>query len=205
MRAWIIVAALAFCGPASGQETDRQGPADARAFASWLAADAVRPAQLEAFDAFLAGEGVAGVVPTWQLLRTATSWRQCGAPFAVPPRGDWPNIVPALRFVRDRIEPVIGDVEPVAVYRDEAMNRCAGGARGSAHRSFHALDLVPVRPIALPEMTAALCPIHAAHGPRARIGLGFYAGRRFHVDALRYRTWGVDHRAASSPCSRTPD
>ena len=44
--------------------------------------------------------GVGGVVPTWQLLRTATDWQKCGAqPFEVPPTSAWPNIVAALRYV----------------------------------------------------------------------------------------------------------
>jgi uncharacterized protein YggT (Ycf19 family) len=186
--------------PTLAQEQEAQGPATLAAYQHWLAADPARPLAVAALEAFLTQQGVAHVVPTWQLIRTATSWRACGDPFAVPERALWPNMVPALRFVRERIVPAIGPVEPVAVYRDAAMNACAGGARASAHRSFHALDLIPARPLSLADLTAALCPIHAAHGPRARIGLGFYAGRRFHVDARGFRSWGPDQRGRSSPC-----
>lgn len=195
-----LVAALALIG-AVGVAYAEDAPPDQSAYTAWLAADPTRPGEVAAFEAFLAEESVSGVIPTWQLLRTATSWRRCGAPFETPPRRLWPNIVPALRFVRDRVIPVIGPVEAVAVYRNEAMNACARGARASAHRSFTAVDLIPVRRLALADLTAALCPIHAAHGPRARVGLGFYLGRRFHIDANGYRTWGPDHRAASSPCA----
>lgn len=199
VRAFVAVAALCV-GAATAQETERQGPAPLSAFTTWLAAQPARAAEFAAFERFLATEGVKDVVAPWQLIRTATSWRQCGDPFAIPERRLWPNIVPALVFIRDRIAPVIGPVEPVAVFRDEAMNRCAGGAPGSVHRRFAALDLVPVRPLALADLTAALCPIHAAHGPWARIGLGFYTGRRFHIDAGGFRTWGPDSRRVSSPC-----
>lgn len=206
LPAFVIAAALSLTAglamPAMAQDREPQAPAGYGQYQAWLAADPVRPGQVEALEAFLTAEGVAGIVPTWQLIRTATSWRACGAPFAVPERASWANMAPALRFVRDRVIPAIGPVEPVAVYRDAAMNACAGGARGSAHRSFHALDLIPTRRLSLDQLTAALCPIHAAHGPRARIGLGFYAGVRFHVDARGFRSWGVDQRGASSPCRR---
>jgi hypothetical protein len=182
------------------QEANVQGPADWQTYMSWLKEDLRRPAAVATLEAYLAAAGVKDVVPTWQLIRTATSWRQCGEPFAIPERRLWPSIVPTLVFVRDRIVPAIGPVQPVAVFRDDAINRCAGGARGSVHRRFGAVDLVPVRPLSIDNLTSALCPIHAAHGERARIGLGFYRGRRFHVDTGGFRTWGPDTRRASSPC-----
>ena len=75
--------------------------------------------------------GVGGVAPTWQLLRTATDWHKCGAqPFEVPPTAAWPNIVAALRYVGTYVEPRIGPVEVVSVYRNAGLNACAGGARG---------------------------------------------------------------------------
>jgi hypothetical protein len=32
------------------------------------------------------------------------------------------------------------------------------------------------------------------------IGLGFYAGNRFHVDSKGFRRWGADGKGATSPC-----
>ena len=63
--------------------------------------------------------GVGGVAPTWQLLRTASQWKRCGAePFEIPPTEGWANIVAALRYVGAFVLPKIGVVEPVSVYRN---------------------------------------------------------------------------------------
>ncbi|MGE3867179.1 MAG: D-Ala-D-Ala carboxypeptidase family metallohydrolase, partial [Hyphomonadaceae bacterium] len=85
-------------------------------------------------------------------------------------------------------------------YRDDALNACAGGARRSAHRAFYAADLIPVQTIEKATLARALCAAHARLGAAGGIGLGFYSGMRFHVDAKGLRTWGVDGRSASSPC-----
>ena len=43
------------------------------------------------FEAWQQAAGVAGVLPTWQVIRTASMWRECGgAPFEVPPASFWP-------------------------------------------------------------------------------------------------------------------
>lgn len=175
-------------------------PATARDFQTWIAQTPSRQAEVAALDAYLAAQGVQGVVPTWQLLRTDTSWQRCGDPFSLPAQALWPNIVPALRFIRDRIKPALGDLEAVSVYREPTRNQCAGGARASAHTSFHAVDLIPQRAMSAEDIAAVLCPIHKAHGGRARIGLGIYSASRFHIDARGFRKWGPDHKRGSSPC-----
>src|SRR4051812_23235869 len=59
---------------------------DEPGYRSWYLAAPWRGAQVKSFNDYLASAQVAGVVPTWQLLRTATSWRDCGGqPFEVPP------------------------------------------------------------------------------------------------------------------------
>ena len=42
---------------------------------------------------------------------------------------------------------------------------------------------------------------HARHGAAYDAGLGFYSGKRFHVDSNGFRKWGADGRGASSPCA----
>src|SRR6476469_3129219 len=60
---------------------------DEPGYRSWYLAAPWRAAQVKAFNDYLAGAQVSGIVPTWQLLRTATSWKDCGGqPFEVPPR-----------------------------------------------------------------------------------------------------------------------
>lgn len=126
------------------------------------------------------------------------------SPYVIPPETEWRNIVGALSFIRDHVKPAIGDVRVVSAFRDEAFNACVGGAAESAHRSFYALDLVPLdNDVTRDVLIESLCTVHAAHGYRARIGLGIYGGVRFHVDARSYRGWGADHRSASFPCERS--
>ena len=174
--------------PASEYITPGQ---DEPGYQAWYKSAAWRGVYVRAFNDYLIGYGVGGVVPTWQLLRTATDWRRCGAdPFEVPPSTDWGNIVATLRYVREAIVPVIGPVEPVSVYRNPLLNACAGGAQASTHREMGAVDVVPLRAIRREELMVQLCALHAAH-PDSNTGLGFYKGLRFHIDARKYREWGT--------------
>lgn len=177
-----------------------QGAAEFRA---WLAAAPTHRAGLAAFEARLAAEGVDHVVPLWQLVRTSSSWRQCGAaPFEVAPSATWDNIVGTLKFVRDKVVPAVGPVEALSAYRNERLNACSDGAPASAHRMFFALDLTPVRAeVGRAGMIRTICAAHAQSGRAYETGLGFYSGRRFHVDSNGYRKWGADGRGASSPCA----
>ena len=164
---------------------------DEPGYRSWYAAASWRPAYVRAFHDYLVANDVSGVAPTWQLLRTATFWRRCGAqPFEVPPATDWVNIVATLRFIGSNIVPVLGPVEPVSVYRNPALNDCAGGALNSTHREMGAVDIVPLRPIRREDLMVQLCAIHAARR-ESSVGLGFYKGLRFHIDARKYREWGT--------------
>jgi hypothetical protein len=177
-------------------------PAGPREFARWLAADAARGPAFERFEAMLAREGVADVVPALELWLSDRMARECVIePFVMPPEELWSRIVPALRYIRDHVEPVIGDVTVASGYRDRVFNECVGGASQSAHRRFHALDLFPVdRTITRERLIEVLCPIHAREGARLNIGMGIYRARRFHIDATRYRGWGEDFRRATFPC-----
>jgi hypothetical protein len=156
----------------------------------WYASGQYRPFYVQAFNQYLTTYGVGGIAPTWQLLRTASDWQKCGAdPFEIPPTSEWPNIVNTLRYIRDRIVPVMGPVEPVSVYRNPRLNACAGGAVTSTHREMGAVDLVPLRPITREALMSGLCAIHRA--VPSNVGLGFYKGLRFHVDSRKYRDWGM--------------
>ena len=65
-----------------------------RAIAAGTSPRRANAAYVKAFNDYLVTYGVGGVVPTWQLLRTASQWQRCGAaPFEVPPTSEWPNIV----------------------------------------------------------------------------------------------------------------
>ncbi len=171
-------------------------------FQRWLEADATRRESFRRFEVLLAREGVSGVVPAYELWLTDQLRRECVAsPFMPPPEEAWAHIIPALRFIRDDVKPAVGDVRVVSSYRDEAFNACVQGAQQSAHRNFYALDLVPVdRTVSRQRLIETLCPIHARDGAGAQIGLGIYAGQRFHIDARGFRGWGADYHRATFPC-----
>ena len=171
---------------------------DEPGYRSWYLAAPGRAAQVKSFNDYLLGAQVGGVVPTWQLLRTATSWQACGAqPFEVPPTEDWPHIINTLRYIRDYVVPVLGPVEPVSAYRNPSLNVCAGGAPESAHKLYSAIDMVPLRPITREAMMRSLCGDHSLHGDAYNAGLGFYAFMRFHVDSTKFRRWNMDPAVAA--------
>jgi hypothetical protein len=170
-------------------------------FNGWLAEDAHRARQYQAFDAFLQANGVHGVVPTYQLLRTSSASVACNmAQFAIPPRQFWPHVVSTLAFARDHVVPATGGLEVVSGYRPPDLNACSGGADGSAHGGFFALDFVPVKDKDFGRVVRTVCKAHARFGPAQNIGLGFYSGQRFHLDSRSFRKWGPDGTRFSSPC-----
>jgi hypothetical protein len=169
---------------------------------AWLARSPAHREQVREFRDYLDVQGLAEVIPVWQLIRTSSSWRQCGADrFEVAPRDKWSNITNTLKFVRDEVTPAVGEVEALSVYRNEGLNRCSNGAPASAHRLFFALDLTPVAAnVSRAGMISRVCSAHRRSGSAYQAGLGFYSGMRFHVDSHGYRKWGANGRGATSPC-----
>lgn len=173
---------------------------DEPGYRGWYGASARHALGVKTFNSYLDQWGVSGVLPTWQLLRTATSWQRCGgAPFEVPPSSQWPHIVQTLRYIKDYVVPTIGPVEAVSGYRNPALNVCAGGAPESAHKHYSAIDMVPLRQTTREELMRKLCAVHARRGTDYSVGLGFYAFLRFHVDTTKYRRWGADPAVATCP------
>ena len=171
-------------------------------FRSWIATPGANRDNVTAFGNFLAAQGVGSVVPLWELTRTSSSWSDCGAePFEAPPRDKWDHIVTTLKFVHDDVIPAVGQVEVVSGYRNAKLNACSDGAPKSAHREFFALDLTPVNAaVDRSAMIRSVCAAHARDGASYNAGLGFYTGRRFHVDSNGFRKWGANGKGATSPC-----
>ncbi|HYX47910.1 MAG TPA: hypothetical protein VE820_13960 [Sphingomicrobium sp.] len=170
---------------------------DEPGYRSWYLAAPWRARQVKAFNDYLTANQVGGILPTWTLLRTATSWQECGQqPFEVPPSDEWPHMVETLRYVRDYVIPTVGPVEAVSVYRNPQLNKCAGGAPESAHKLDSAIDMVPLRPIDRVTLMRTLCGVHTEHGAPYNAGLGFYAYLRFHVDSTKFRRWNMDPAVA---------
>jgi hypothetical protein len=189
--------------PAPGAPWDPAAPyitagQDEPGYRSWYLAAPWRAGQVKSFNDYLSTWQVSGIVPTWQLLRTATAWKDCGGqPFEVPPTQEWPHIVQTLRYIHDYVIPEVGPVEPVSGYRNPALNQCAGGAPESAHKHYSAIDLVPLKPITREAMMRTLCVGHTEHGAPYNAGLGFYAYLRFHVDSTKFRRWNMDPAVAA--------
>jgi peptidase M15-like protein len=208
MQQLIRLAALAlaalFATLATPSVAQEQAEGQSRAdYLAWLSRDPGARAEVLSFKSYLDAAGVDDVVPTWQLIRTASKWRDCGGPrFEVAPASEWTHIAATLGFVKAEVEPAIGKVEAVSGFRNEELNQCAGGAPASAHRHFYALDLVPLDgQLSRATLIRDVCRLHQADGRRFAIGLGFYTGNRFHLDSKGFRRWGADGSGATSPCA----
>jgi hypothetical protein len=211
MRPGLAVAvslALLAHAAAAGSE-DISGDSDD--YQAWLSAAPGRADEVSDLNAFLRSKGVGGIVPIKTLLRGDKDRQdRCpGAGFVLPPRRLWPNIVPALRLVRDRVIPAVGPVRVVSVYRSPDLNACARGAPASRHLSFAALDMIAPRQPDGRTVFAKLCRAWKVAGPKSGWGLGAYfdparptANRqaRFHVDGTAWRSWGFSKKATSSGC-----
>ena len=200
LLATILLAALA--APAAAQELPNAGQSEA-AYHAFLAAKPHVAAEVRAFEDWLRRKRVDGILPTWQLLRTATMWSECnGPPFQVPPRKYWHNVAATLRFVRTHVVAAVGPVQAVSGYRNPGLNRCARGSANSAHRDYSALDLVPLKPLDRRQIFDAMCRVHRRKGQASGVGLGFYAFTRFHVDTRSFRRWGsAGPMGNESPCA----
>lgn len=196
-----LAVALLAAGPARAQELpEGQSEADYRA---WLAANPHLVGQIMSFEAWQDAADVRGALPTWQILRTASMWRECGgAPFEIPPFQLWPGLTRTLRFIRDHVRPALGDVEAVSGYRNPTLNQCARGSDRSAHRDYFALDMIPHPALERRELFRRLCAMHARYGRASAVGLGFYTFQRFHIDTRSFRRWGsAGPNGNESPCA----
>jgi hypothetical protein len=178
---------LAACASASAED-------DMDGFKRWAAT-----APIAEFEAYLARSGLNGVVPTRQLLRTATDWKNCGGPaFEVPPREQWPEVTQVLALVSAlKSRKILADFEAVSSYRNPILNACSGGAARSSHTRTFAVDILP-RDGQLDENR--LCEFWRSDGKAWEMGLSKYPSGRIHLDTSGYRTWGADHTKATSFC-----
>ena len=203
---WAIAPRLAW-----NSSQAREHRAGSQAFARWLEASPEQKRRFVEFEDFLEREGVANIVPVWQLTR-ADSFQgsKCVTEaFILPPRDSWPKIVPALRLVKTSVKPRVGELEVLSTYRSPEVNECAGGAGKSRHLGFEALDLRVTADLPRHQIFAQLCDIWRTAGPRSEMGLGAYFDPedpeynrrgRFHIDDSGYRTWGRTYSRASSSC-----
>jgi len=195
MRALPLLLPLMFASAAAAQPynpTERYVKAgqDEAGYRDWYMASPEHPIRIAGLHHYLSVWDAAWIIPTWQIVRTASDWRDCNQPaFEVPPTSEWPHIVQTLRFIRDEVVPAVGKVEAVSAFRNPVLNECAGGAPGSAHLSYYAIDLVPLKEMTREDLITTICAVHDRRGQAYSAGLGFYAFLRFHVDSMGFRRW----------------
>lgn len=166
---------------ACGQETRTEAM-----FTQWRASNQLT---VDTFAGHLETQSLSDVIELHQVLRSASSWQQCNAePFAVPPQEQWAEVVTVLRLLKELLtRRILGRFEVHSAYRNAALNKCAGGAEGSAHLRTFAVDLVPREGV---DPSPLLCRFWREHGRSWNMGLSRYQSGRIHIDTSGYRTWG---------------
>jgi len=196
MRRLPLVLAAALLGASAAHAQTADDDRDLTLYRQWLPAHA---AEVTAFEAYLAQQKVADVVPTYQLLRSASMWRECKAsPFQLPPPAQWPLARDVLVLLQElHRTSVLGPFAVVSAYRDPALNRCAHGSLHSSHMRF-AVDIVPLGPTD----DQKLCRFWRAQGRAWNMGLSRYPSGRIHVDRTGWRSWGEDYTLRTSYCNQ---
>jgi hypothetical protein len=118
----------------------------------------------------------------------------------LPPRSLWPNMAKTLELIREVRARTGASINIESVYRSFFVNRKAGGASGSKHLDFSALDLT-VAAADLPRVRAYLEHYWWEKGDAIKLGLNFYPTGRFHIDThtRRGRTRGWDTDSVGNP------
>src|ERR1700741_2519107 len=93
-RALLLCAAITLVSAAASARPAEAPAASVEVYRTWLAEKAGRAADVRAFELYLAHQGVGGVFPTYQLLRSESSWAQFGrGPLSLAPRAVLPQVV----------------------------------------------------------------------------------------------------------------
>lgn len=172
----------------------------------WLEQNPHHQQTLNAYQQFLAHH-ITNVPPMSQLVVSARDAVSCGyEPYEIPPRALWNNIVPTLQLLT-RLKQQ-GYLPPStvirSVYRNPALNRCAGGASASKHMTNGAIDIwIPEyegNRKAINNIFNNLCYFWRSQGRNYNFGLGLYSTGAIHLDTQGYRTWGGNYSASSSSC-----
>lgn len=183
--------------PALGA-VDERGP---QMFESWRAGDTTA---VDEFTQFLDMQRVSQVQTLHEVLRTASSWKRCGAaPFAVPPRAQWEAASRTLRLL-DQLKArgiLAKETEIVSGYRPESLATCAQSRESSSHTKSYAVDF-----LGSAQTANALCTFWKKEGRALQMGLSKYDTGRIHIDTKQYRTWGSNCTCETSycqPCARS--
>lgn len=165
--------------------------------------------RVEEFEKYLKKHRADGVAPTYQLLKSARSWKQCGfSEYDLAEHQLWDNIVPVLKLMRQlKDQGILQNYEITSIYRNPTLNQCAGGAKNSRHTHNAAVDFrvgsrqpSEAEQQKIAQVKAKLCKFWREHGEQHKMGLGVYQSGIIHIDTTRYRSWGHDTTQNTSMC-----
>lgn len=173
------------------------------AFKRWAQSGFNRTRELDRYANYL--ERSTGTIPPLnQLTLSARSYAKCGRDaYMLAPSNLWPQMVPTLNLYKLLLAQGVlpASSEIVSVYRDPALNRCAGGVGGSKHMDNNALDIELNQDGYEHALTMnKLCEFWKSNGARYGFGLGIYRGGSIHIDTSGYRHWGSNYSSSTSTC-----
>jgi hypothetical protein len=175
-------------------------------FKDWLANHSYQQSEVLAYQNYLQSQ-LGSIPPMDQLITSARDARRCGfEPYEVPPASLWQNIVPTLQMLQQLQKQGYLPYSTVirSVYRNPALNDCAGGAGESKHMTNGAIDIwVPENEAnkwAIESTFDGLCQFWQSNGQGYNFGLGLYPTGSVHLDTQGFRKWGASHSSSSSPC-----
>jgi uncharacterized protein YcbK (DUF882 family) len=197
---WAYQLWKAFNTPAEPCVASHRSPVK-RTFETWLETSN-HQAETAVYANYLQQQGVGDVLPLSELLSAARDWQKCDtAPFILPPKDKWQNMVNTLKLLRIlQNNNSLPAFDVISSYRYPVLNTCAGGSQKSKHLSNGALDIRFKSPTVEQQISPKLCEYWRQSGTAQAMGLGFYAGGQIHIDTQGFRTWGQDYTAKSSPC-----
>lgn len=175
-------------------------------FKDWLASHSYQQSEVLAYQNYLQSQ-LGTIPPMDQLIASARDARRCGfEPYEVPPASLWQNIVPTLQMLQQLQKQGYLPNSTVirSVYRNPALNDCAGGAGESKHMTNGAIDIwIPENEAnkwAIESTFDGLCQFWQSNGQAYSFGLGLYPTGSVHLDTQGFRKWGASHSSSSSPC-----
>ena len=175
-------------------------------FKDWLASHSYQQSEVLAYQNYLQSQ-LGSIPPMDQLITSARDARRCGfEPYEVPPASLWQNIVPTLQMLQQLQKQGYLPYSTVirSVYRNPALNDCAGGAGESKHMTNGAIDIwIPENEAnkwAIESTFDGLCQFWQSNGQAYSFGLGLYPTGSVHLDTQGFRKWGASHSSSSSPC-----
>ena len=165
------------CLACRGSRQRLTSPSGRTSLATAIGTSAARgmPARSRAFNDYLDTYGVGGVVPTWQLLRTASDWQKCGAqPFEIPRQRRLAKHDPGAALHPRQGDP--GRSGPSSQCRCIATH--AQPMRWRARRKAPTVSCrrstwCRFRPVTRDALMQRLCAAHARSGEGYGVGLGF--------------------------------